>query len=346
MTTRVISGTTPSGRLTIGNYLGGIQGWVRDQHRTDSMFFASDLHALTVTHDPALVRQRTYEIIGTLLAAGLDPAACTLFVQSHVPAHTELSYLLECAAYDGELRRMIQYKEKAKRAEHVRASLLTYPVLMAADILLYEIDEVPVGDDQRQHVELTRDIAHRFNTLYGPTFVVPRVVTPAVGARIMDLTDPNRKMDKSAPPDAPGVVFLLDPVDTAVRKINRAVTDTDGEVRYDPDAKPGVSNLLQIIAGCEGASPREVADRYGSYQELKYAASAAVVAVLEPLQKRYAEVTADRPVVDRMLADGAERAGAIAASVLARAKAAIGLIERVAPATAKASRSLSVPERR
>ena len=329
MTTRVISGTTPSGRLTIGNYLGAIQGWVRNQHRTESIFFASDLHALTTKHDPALVNQRTYEIIGTLLAAGLDPNLCTLFIQSHVPAHAELSYLLECAAYDGELRRMIQYKDKSKRAEQVRASLLTYPVLMAADILLYEIDEVPVGDDQRQHVELTRDLATRFNALYGRTFVVPRVATPRVGARIMDLADPTRKMDKSAPADAPGVVFLLDPIDTAVRKISRAVTDSDGEVRYDPDAKPGVSNLLQIIAACEGegTEPGRVARRYGSYQQLKEAAAGSVRNVLEPLQKRYAEVMADRPALNRLLADGAARARAMSAPVLARARAAIGLAE-------------------
>jgi tryptophanyl-tRNA synthetase len=337
MTTRVISGTTPSGRLTIGNYLGAIQGWVRNQQQTESIFFASDLHALTTRHDPALVNQRTYEIIGTLLAAGLDPQVCTLFVQSHVPAHAELSYLLECTAYDGELRRMIQYKEKSKRAEQVRASLLTYPVLMAADILLYEIDEVPVGHDQRQHVELTRDIATRFNALYGPTFVVPQARTSTVGARIMDLADPTRKMDKSAPPDAPGVVFLLDPIDEAVRKIGRAVTDSDGQVCYDPDANPGVANLLQIIAACEGerTDPGEVAGRYASYQQLKQAAAASVVEVLEPLQKRYAEVMADRPALNRLLADGAARARAMAAPVLARAMAAIGLAEvsETAPAT-------------
>jgi len=329
VTTRVISGTTPSGRLTIGNYLGAIQGWVRNQRQTESIFFASDLHALTTRHDPALVRERTYEIVGTLLAAGIDPSASTLFVQSHVPAHAELSYLLECVAYDGELRRMIQYKEKSRRAEQVRASLLTYPVLMAADILLYEIDEVPVGDDQRQHVELTRDIATRFNARYGPTFVVPRAVTPEVGARIMDLADPTTKMDKSAPPDAPGVVYLLDPVDDAVRKIGRAVTDSDGEVRYDPDAKPGVSNLLQIIASGqgEGVQPGEVAGRFGSYQQLKEAAAASVVAILEPLQMRYADVMADRTAVQRLLADGAADARALADPVLARAKAAIGLTE-------------------
>jgi len=329
VTTRVISGTTPSGRLTIGNYLGAIRGWVQNQHQTESIFFASDLHALTTRHEPALVRARTYEIIGTLLAAGLDPQVCTLFVQSHVPAHAELSYLLECVAYDGELRRMIQYKEKSRRPEQVRASLLSYPVLMAADILLYEIDEVPVGDDQRQHVELTRDIATRFNTLYGPTFVVPRVVTPAVGARIMDLADPTRKMDKSAPVDAPGVVFLLDPVDDAIRKIGRAVTDSDDEIRYDPDAKPGVSNLLQIIAACagDGTSPAAVAGRYASYKQLKDAAAASVVDILKPLQMRYAEVMADRAAVSRLLTDGAARACAMAAPVLARAKAAIGLAE-------------------
>ena len=324
---RVFSGTAPSGRLTLGHLLGPIKLWVAGQHAADSLFCVVDLHALTVEHEPHLVRERTLEISGLLLAAGLDPDVCTIFVQSHVPAHSELTWLLESTVYDGELRRMVQYKEKArKQGQRVRASLLTYPALMAADILLYDVTEVPVGDDQRQHVELARDLAIRFNNRYGETFVVPTVVLPQSAARVMDLADPTVKMSKSAPPDAPGVVFLLDPVDVVRRKIARAVTDAESEVRYDPTAKPGVSNLLDLLAGCVGEPVERLAAKYNSYRALKSDVTDAVVATLRPLQESYKKIMADPALVAGVHKAGAERAADLAAPTLRRAQEAIGLL--------------------
>jgi len=243
---RIFSGIKPTGDLQLGNYLGAIRTWVREQH-ADALFCLVDLHALTVDIDPEALRRDSFEMVAGLLAAGLDPAICTVFVQSHVAEHARLCWLLECTVTFGELRRMTQFKDKSGRQEAVRGGLFTYPVLMAADILLYDTDVVPVGDDQRQHVELTREIAERFNNRFGTTFVVPEAIVPKVAARIMDLQDPTRKMSKTE--DSPqGTVLMFDEPDTIVRKIRRAVTDTDGEVRYDPAGKPGVSNLLEILA--------------------------------------------------------------------------------------------------
>jgi tryptophanyl-tRNA synthetase len=316
---RSLSLVVPSGQLTLGNLLGAITHWVRDQRGTDSLYGVADLHALTTEHDPAAVRAATLDQIALLLAAGLDPARCVVFVQSHVPAHTELHWLLEATAHDGELRRMIQYKEKAARQQAVRAALLTYPVLMAADILLYGVTAVPVGDDQRQHLELARDLAIRFNTTYGETFTVPRAVTPPIGARVMDLAQPTAKMSKSAPPGAPGVIRLLDDPDTIRRRIRRATTDSG---TGDGTRSPGVANLVEITAACTGTAPVEVA----SYRELKENCADAVIALLEPLRNRHAELVADRTALLAIVRDGAERARDLAAPVLARARAAIGLL--------------------
>lgn len=241
--TRVFSGVKPTGHLTLGNYLGAMRQWAAvDQHRAESLFCIVDLHALTVDHDPARVRRLSRQAATLLLAAGLDPELCTVFVQSHVDEHARLSYVLECVATDGEMRRMIQYKEKAARERarggSVRLSLLTYPVLMAADILAYGADEVPVGDDQAQHVELTRDLAVRFNQRYGYTFVVPRATVPHVGARVMNLQEPLAKMGKSDD-SGPGIVYLLDEPEVVRRKIMRAVTDSGRDVVYDREARPG-----------------------------------------------------------------------------------------------------------
>lgn len=257
-TTRIFSGIKPTGHLTLGNYLGAVRQWVAaDLTRESALFCVVDLHALTVEHEPARVRRLSRQAATLLLAAGLDPQRCTLFVQSHVDEHTRLAYLLECTATDGELRRMIQYKEKAAKAqvsgEGVRLSLLTYPVLMAADILAYGAQEVPVGEDQRQHVELTRDLAVRFNQRYGHTFTVPKATLPAVAARVMDLQDPTSKMGKSHESGA-GIVYLLDEPGVVRKKVMRAVTDSgDGAVVYDREARPGVANLLDILAACTGA---------------------------------------------------------------------------------------------
>jgi tryptophanyl-tRNA synthetase len=310
----------------LGNLLGAIRQWVTDQRGDDSLFGVADLHALTLPHDPASVRTRTREQALVLLAAGLDPQRCVLFVQSHVPAHTQLHWLLEATAYDGELRRMIQYKQKSSAEDSVRSALLAYPVLMAADILLYQVETVPVGHDQTQHLELARDLAERFNRAYGQTFAVPRPTLPPAGARVMDLQDPTVKMNKSAPPDAPGVIRVLDPPDLVRRKIARAVTDSGRDVGYDPIAKPGVANLLEITAGCMDSSPETVADTCGSYRDLKDACTEAVLSVLEPLQARYSAMAEDRRGLDDILARGAERAHRIAAPTLLQAQAAIGLL--------------------
>lgn len=331
--TRIFSGVKPTGHLTLGNYLGAVRQWVEtDQHRADALFCVVDLHALTVEHDPARVRRLSRQAATLFLAAGLDPELCTLFVQSHVDEHTRLSYLLECTATDGEMRRMIQYKEKSAREREsggsVRLSLLTYPVLMAADILAYGADEVPVGEDQAQHVELTRDLAVRFNQRYGHTFTVPKAVLPTVAARVMDLQDPTSKMGKSHAETA-GIVYLLDEPDVVRRKIMRAVTDSGIDVAYDREARPGVANLLEILAACTGGEPEHLAAGYDSYGALKKDTAEAVLDVLRPLQQRHAALTADPAYVDGVLREGAERARTLARPTVDAAYRAIGLLPSV-----------------
>ena len=265
---RVFSGIKPTGPVTLGNYLGALRRWVAAQDDDDCVFCVVDLHALTVPHHPGELRSLTMELASVLLAVGVDPARSILFVQSHVHQHTELAWLMECTASVGELRRMTQFKEKSGDSEFVSGGLFTYPALMAADILLYSSDRVPVGDDQRQHLELTRDLAERFNHRFGPTFVVPEAGIPVVGARVMDLQDPTRKMSKTE--DSPqGVVLVLEDPDSISRKIRRAVTDTGTDVRYDPETKPGVSNLLAILGAATGQDPAAVAEGYDRYGPLK-----------------------------------------------------------------------------
>ncbi|MFB6623017.1 tryptophan--tRNA ligase [Streptomyces sp. NPDC056374] len=328
--TRIFSGVKPTGHLTLGNYLGAVRQWVEvDQYKAEALFSVVDLHALTVDHDPARVRRLSRQAATLLLAAGLDPERCTLFVQSHVDEHARLSYLLECTATDGELRRMIQYKEKSVQAraagEGVRLSLLTYPVLMAADILAYGTDEVPVGEDQTQHVELTRDLAVRFNQRYGHTFTVPRATRPEVAARVMDLQDPTSKMGKSHANGA-GIVYLLDDAETVRRKIMRAVTDSGRDVEYDREGRPGVANLLDLLAASTGGNPEALAGVYETYGSLKKDTADAVVELLRPLRERHAELAADPGHVDQVLRDGAVRARETARPVVDRAYRAIGLL--------------------
>jgi tryptophanyl-tRNA synthetase len=322
---RRLTGFTPSGDLHLGNYIGAIAPITAGQAAADTVVFISDLHALTSHHDPAEVRRRTLEFATLLLAAGADPGACLFLVQSHVPEHTELHYLLECVAGYGEAQRMIQFKEKAGRQQHVRVSLLTYPILMAADILLYDTDEVPVGEDQTQHVELARDIAQRFNTRYGPTFTVPRAVNPPVAARIMDLAAPGDKMSKSAA-SAAGTLRLLDEPQVLRRKVMRAVTDPGNEVTYDPARKPGLSNLLTILAACTGGEPARLAGHFDRYAELKEAVADAVVATLTPVRDRYLRLADDPDYVHGALRAGAARARELAGVKVRAAKAAIGLL--------------------
>jgi len=323
---RTLSLITTTGRLTLGNHLGALRRFVGAQDAAsspyDCFFGLADLHALTTPQDPAVLRATVTEMATLFLAAGLDPERATLFRQSRVPAHRELAYLLECTAYTGELNRMIQFKEKGRGVPSTRVSLYTYPTLMAADILLYRPAAVPVGDDQRQHVELTRDLAIRFNHTYGPVFVVPEVTVPAAGARVMDLQDPTSKMSKSAAADA-GVIRLLDPPDVVRRKVARAVTDSDtgpDAVRVSRDDKPGVTNLLDLLAACGGS-----AQGISTYGALKAAVTDAVVAVLEPLQKSYAELGDDPGYVESVFDAGSTRAREVTASVLADATAAMGL---------------------
>ncbi|MFF4607672.1 tryptophan--tRNA ligase [Streptomyces sp. NPDC001339] len=329
--TRIFSGVKPTGHLTLGNYLGAMRRWAEeDQHRADALFCVVDLHALTVEHDPARVRRLSRQAATLLLAAGLDPALCTVFVQSQVDEHLRLSYLMECTASDGEMRRMIQYKEKAAqeaaRGGTVRLSLLTYPALMAADILAYGAHEVPVGEDQAQHLELTRDLAVRFNQRYGTTFVVPRATHPAVAARVMDLQDPTSKMGKSEQVRTSGIVYLLDEPEVVRKKVMRAVTDTGSEVAYDREKRPGVANLLDVLAACAGGDPERLAEEYDSYGALKGDVAAAVVETLRPLRKRHAELAADPSYVDEVLRRGAERARGLARPRVDAAFRALGLL--------------------
>ncbi|MEU9191102.1 tryptophan--tRNA ligase [Streptomyces sp. NPDC048484] len=327
---RVFSGVKPTGHLTLGNYLGAMRRWSEvDQHEADALFCVVDLHALTVDHDPGRVRRLSRQAATLLLAAGLDPKLCTVFVQSHVDEHARLSYLLECVATDGEMRRMIQYKEKAaaERAGggSVRLSLLTYPVLMAADILAYGTDEVPVGDDQAQHVELARDLAVRFNQRYGHTFVVPRATHPQVATRVMNLQEPTSKMGKSDDV-GPGIVYLLDEPEAVRKKIMRAVTDSGQDVVYDREARPGVSNLLEILAACEGGDPNDLAGVYETYGSLKKDTAEAVVELLRPVQQRHKELCADSAYVAGVLREGAENAREMARPRVDAAYRAIGLL--------------------
>jgi tryptophanyl-tRNA synthetase len=338
MNQRILSGITPSGSLTLGNYLGALKRFAESSAASsaessnggDGTFFVADLHAMTTPHDPARLRILTRETAQLFLASGIDPDRSTVFVQSQVPEHVTLGYLLECTAHIGELGRMVQFKEKGQRPR-TRASLFTYPCLMAADILLYETDAVPVGGDQDQHVELARDLAVRFNRTYGETFVVPALSRAAIASRIADLTDPTSKMHKSAPDEAAGVVRMLDAPDVVRRKIMRATTDSESQVTYDPLTRPGVSNLLVILASCTGpGSPADMASRYDSYAALKADVAEAVIAMLQPIQTRYATLQADPQQVDKVLASGARKASARAAPVLARARAAIGLCDPAA----------------
>ena len=323
--TRVLSGIQPSGDLHLGNYLGAIRNWARVQHTADAFFPVVDLHAVTVPKVPGEVGRATLRLSQMLMAAGLDPEVCTIFVQSHVREHTECAWLLECTVSFGELSRMTQFKDKSDQQAFISAGLFTYPALQAADIVLYDTDEVPVGADQRQHIELTRDIAERFNSRYGPTFKLPRAVIAEVGARVMDLQRPTDKMSKSL--DSPrGTIDLLDDPKTITKKIKSAVTDNDAEVRYDVEAKPGVSNLLSILAAAVGRAPADVAEDYTMYGPLKADTAEAVVELLRPIQARFAELEADPAETSGLLRIGADKAREIAAATLDRARSNIGLL--------------------
>jgi tryptophanyl-tRNA synthetase len=330
---RVFSGIRASGDKTLGNYSGGFRQYVATQEQTageggEAFFCVVDLHSITTPFEPEALRESTLAVGALLFATGLDPARSTVFIQSHVPAHAEAAWLLGAVASYGELRRMTQVKEKSEGQDFVSAGLFQYPVLMAGDILLYQTDVVPIGDDQRQHLELARNIAERFNNRYGETFRIPEPVIAEVGARIMDLQEPTNKMSTSAGSEK-GTVFLLDPPDAIAKKIRSAVTDTGNEVRCAPD-KPGVTNLIHILSAVSGQSIESIEREYGDggYGRFKQAVADAVVELIEPIQQRYVELRQDTAQLDAMLARGADRANELASETVGRVRELMGCLPR------------------
>jgi tryptophanyl-tRNA synthetase len=309
--------------MHLGNYLGALRQWVEGQS-SDAFYCVVDLHALTLQIEPEKLREQTTDLLATLIAAGLDPEVCTIFIQSQVPYHAQLNWLLECVTTYGELSRMTAFKEKSQRQEGFRVGLLTYPVLQAADILLYQTEFVPVGDDQRQHLEMARTIAERFNNRFGETFRVPVGTQPKVAARVMDLQEPTRKMSKSISSPL-GNLHMFDAPEDIRKKISKAVTDTDGEVRFDWEKKPGLSNLLEIYSSLSGETPEQVAGRYTRYGELKTDLSELVVTTFAPMKQRYEELLLDPGNLYKIAANGAEKASDVAGVVYRRAANAMGL---------------------
>lgn len=324
MNKRIFSGTQPTGNLHLGNYLGALKNWVALQHEYESFFCIVNLHALTVPQDPKLLLEKTRELARVYLAVGIDPQVSTIFIQSDVPEHTELTWVLNCVARVSELERMTQYKDKAKKQqENVNVGLLEYPVLMAADILLYHTDLVPVGHDQKQHLELTRDIAIRFNRDYGETFKVPDAFIPKMGARIMSLSDPLRKMSKSDD-DANSRILLTDDADTVLRKFKRAVTDSGTEIRFD-ESRPAINNLLEIYHLITGKSQPEVEENFAGkgYAQLKGELADVTIEFLRPFQQRVKEINDER--LDELLEQGRDKASKIAGATLATVYQRIGI---------------------
>ncbi len=325
----IFSGIQPSGTLTIGNYIGALRHFPELQETYNCIYCIVDEHAITVRQNPADLRRRCLELAAVYLASGIDPEKCIIYCQSHVSAHAELAWILNCFTYMGELQRMTQFKDKAaKHADNINAGLFTYPVLMAADILLYQADAVPVGADQKQHLEITRDIAQRFNSIYGDVFTVPEPLITKVGSRVMSLQDPTRKMSKSDPEEC--FISLLDEPDAVRRKIKRAMTDSDGEIRFDPENKPGVSNLLSIISTLTGEDMETICGEMAGkgYGDLKNRTSDAVIAALEPLQSEYKRLIADKQYLLDTLLSGAEKANSIAIRTLRKVQKKIGFAPR------------------
>lgn len=323
---KVLSGIQPSGQLTLGNYIGAMRNFVKLQHTHRCFFMVVDMHAVTVPQEPAALREQSEAVAALFIAAGIDPAKSSVFMQSHVSAHAELGWLMTTLSYMGELERMTQFKDKSAGKESVGTGLFTYPALMAADILLYKADQVPVGDDQKQHLELTRDLAHRFNTRFGELFTIPEPYIPEVGARIMSLDDASKKMSKSNP--NPGsYIALLDPPDVIRKKLSRAVTDSGREVKYDPKNKPEISNLISIYTHCADISVAEIEAKYEGqgYGAFKKDVAEAVVATLEPLQQRYRDIRGSGEI-GAILRKGAAEAAEAAAPTLREAKRLMGFL--------------------
>ena len=323
---RVFSGMQPSGELHLGNYIGALRNWVEEQEECDNIFCVVDQHAVTADFEPDQLRTNVRQLVGLYLAAGLDPEHTTLFVQSHVPEHTELAWLLNCVTPIGWLQRMTQFKDKAEgQRERVSTGLFTYPLLMAADILLYQADGVPVGEDQKQHVELARDIAQRFNNLYGDIFTVPEPMIRGVGARVMGLDDPTRKMSKSEDGQYHSI-GLLDEADVIRKKFARAVTDSQKDIRFDPD-RPGVHNLLTIYQALSGERQEAIESRFEGkgYGDLKREVADQVIAALEPLQVRYRQIDEDSGFIEQVLRDSVDKLRPTATATMDQARRAMGL---------------------
>ena len=328
----MLSGIKPTGDLTLGSYLGAIKNWAERAEQYDCYYFMADLHALTTRNNPADLRRRTLEQLAQYVACGLDPQKNTLFLQSHVPAHAELGWVLNCYTMFGELSRMTQFKDKsAKNADNINGGLFTYPALMAADILLYQPDYVPVGDDQKQHVELTRDVAQRFNNLYGETFRIPEPYIPKVGARIMDLLEPTSKMSKSDE-IGNGRVCLMDKPEDIMRKFKRAVTDSETGhcVYFDPDKKPGVANLRQIYSACTGRTFDQIEAEFDGkgYGVFKPAVGEAVVEMLRPIREEAEHILRDKAYLEGIYRDGAQRASCVAEKTLRKVYKKVGLVQK------------------
>ncbi|MDF2988641.1 MAG: tryptophanyl-tRNA synthetase [Eubacterium sp.] len=327
---RIFSGVQPSGNLTIGNYLGAIKNWIPMQEEFECLYCVVDLHTLTVRQKPAELRQRSLNLLALYMACGLDPQKCILFLQSHVSAHSELAWILNCYTYMGELNRMTQFKDKsAKHADNINAGLFTYPVLMAADILLYQTDLVPIGQDQKQHLEITRDIAERFNNVYGDTFTIPEPYIPKIGAKIMSLQEPEKKMSKSDENEN-AYVFILDSEDTVLRKFKRAVTDSEREIRYDEINKPGVSNLISIYSAVTGKTFSDIEKEFDgrSYGDLKEVTGQSVAEMLKPVQQKYNELTSNKDYLNSILKENSEKAAYMARKTLSKVQRKIGLLPR------------------
>lgn len=322
----IYSAMQPSGVPSLGNYIGALKNWKNLQEEYNCLFGVANMHAITVRQNPTELRQRTKDLVALFLAIGLDPEKHIIYVQSDVNAHAEIAWILNCFTYMGELNRMTQFKDKsAKHSDNINAGLYTYPVLMAGDILLYQSDLVPVGADQKQHLEICRDIAGRFNSIYGDVFRIPEPYIPKVGARIMGLQNPERKMSKSESDNANNVIYILDDPKVIANKIKRAVTDSDTEVRYGED-KPGVSNLLNIYSSMTGKSIDEAVDEFKGcgYGEFKATVADAVVAELEPIQQKFKEYSSDKAYLEKVMKEGAEKASYIANKTLAKVKKKVG----------------------
>lgn len=324
----VYSAVQPTGCITLGNYIGAISNWLKLSEEFFGIYAIADLHALTIRQNPAEYRQRALSFFAQYIACGLDPNKCILYFQSHVPAHAELTWILNCFTYIGETNRMTQFKDKsAKHTDNINMGLMDYPVLMAADILLYQTDLVPVGIDQKQHLELSRDLAIRFNNLYSPTFAVPEPYIPKQGAKIFSLQDPNQKMSKSDP-DANATISIIDSPEVIVRKFKRAVTDSEGIIAYSDD-KPGVSNLLTIFSSVTGKSIESIVSDYRGkgYAELKQGVADAVIEKLKPAQQKYSELIGDKAYLLSIAKEGAEKAERIANRTLSKVYKKVGLVE-------------------